>query len=116
MIDFAEWLNDELQKRGWKQADLARQAGISREAVSTTLSCKRRAGFQVCSGIAHAFGMPVMDVFRLAGLAPPVPVETPIMKEFRELFAGLPPDEQKKALRFLRCFAEASKADKEINK
>ncbi len=116
MTDFAEWLNGELQKRGWNQAELARRAGISREAVSTTLSRKRKPGFQVCSGIAHAFGIPIMDVFRLAGLTPPLPVDTPIMKEFRELFAGLPLDEQKKTLRFLRCFAEASKADKEINK
>lgn len=109
MIDFADWINNQLQKRNWKQADLARESGVSRAAISDILSGKHKAGFQVCKGIASAFRLPVMEVFRAAGLVQQVSEKTPVEAEFEYLLSNLPADEQKRFLKFMQCFQQANK-------
>lgn len=106
MTDFPEWLNDELRKRSWNQSDLARRAGISRTAVSNVLSRKRQAGWEVCNAIARAFRLPAPEILRVAGLLPPLPIETPFTKEFKDLFSGLSPKDKEAALRYLRFLVQ----------
>jgi len=68
-VNFADWLEAELQRRQWKQADLIRLSGLNSGLLSQILSKKRMPGLDTCRSIARAFGMPEIDVLRIAGLA-----------------------------------------------
>lgn len=82
METFAEWIEDELHKRAWKPADLAREAGIKDATLSRILSGTRNAGPDVCKGIARALDMSEETVFRRSGILSPLP---PAVEEEREL-------------------------------
>jgi transcriptional regulator with XRE-family HTH domain len=61
--DFATWIRDELNRRGWSQANLAERADLSRSSISKMLtSGRRKPGMRFFAGIAAAFEMPIADV------------------------------------------------------
>lgn len=68
--DFPDWLQDSLNIRGWKQADLARASGLATSVISNVINRRRNAGEVVCRAIAKAFELPPETVFRAAGLLP----------------------------------------------
>lgn len=68
--DFALWLLDQINSRGWTQADLSRSAGLTTAAVSRIMTGTRRPGPEACTGIAKALGLPISYVFQRAGLLP----------------------------------------------
>jgi transcriptional regulator with XRE-family HTH domain len=68
---FSEWLQGEMNARGWSQSELARVAGVTRSAINGIVTGTRGPGKDLCMGIAHAFKIPPEDVFRVAGLLPP---------------------------------------------
>lgn len=71
---FAEWLNQQLQKHGWTQGKLIAQSGSTKEerlssaAVSRYSTGKMLPDAASCQKIARAFDMPVELVLRKAGL------------------------------------------------
>ena len=67
-MDFTEWLTQEMQKRGWSQAELARESGITKGALSHIFSGTRKPGVIMLKAIAQAFYLPAEHVFRIAGL------------------------------------------------
>ncbi|MFZ1709742.1 MAG: helix-turn-helix domain-containing protein [Anaerolineae bacterium] len=69
-INFSEWLEAELNQRGWRQAELVRRSGLSVGHVSRIITSQRLPGSDAIQGIARAFKMPVEDVMRQAGLLP----------------------------------------------
>lgn len=61
--DFATWIRDEIQRRGWSQATLAERAGLSHSGISKMLrSGHRKPSMRFFAGIAAAFEMAVVDV------------------------------------------------------
>ena len=71
-MDFAQWLERKLNKRGWGASDLAkasRNAGykISRGQFSHIINGTRYAGPEACIAIAHALELPREEVFRARG-------------------------------------------------
>ncbi|MHC4413633.1 MAG: helix-turn-helix transcriptional regulator [Planctomycetota bacterium] len=70
---FSGWLQGELDKREWSQADLARKAGFSRAAISLVISQDRKPGPDFCRAIAKALELPEEHVFRKASLLSPKP-------------------------------------------
>ena len=68
MDDFGVWLLDQINERGWTQAELARRAKVSRAAISLILSEGRRPGHEVSAAIARAFNIPPEQVFQAAGI------------------------------------------------
>lgn len=70
LIDFAGWIIDELQKRGWAQAEFARRAEISPSQVSRVLSGDAKPGPEFLQGTARAFGLPADAIMRRAGMLP----------------------------------------------
>lgn len=68
--NFSDWLQSELDKRRWSQADLAYSAGISRAVVNKLLNRKTYPQPDTLQAIARAFKMPVETVYRAAGLLP----------------------------------------------
>jgi len=65
---FTSWIEEEIKRRGWTQAELGRRAGLAQGTISQTLSGITRPGPKFCSGIARALDIPEEEVFRRAGL------------------------------------------------
>ena len=71
MVNFFDWLDEELDQRNWVRADLAKRAKISESGLSMAYSGKRGIGPNMLTAIAGALNLPEEDVFRAAGLLPP---------------------------------------------
>lgn len=65
---FVEWLQSELDSRGWRPIDLIKKSGIDSGLLSKIQSGERRPGLDTCRAIARAFSMRDVDVLRIAGL------------------------------------------------
>jgi len=72
-MGFAEWLNKELDKRGWSQSEAARRGEISSQMVNAVVNGHANPGPGFCRGVSRAFQVPLDDVFRLAGILPSRP-------------------------------------------
>ncbi len=73
-LQFIEWFNQQLQRRGWTQGKLIAQSGNTKEerlssaAVSRYSTGKMLPDAASCQKIARAFDVPVELVLRKAGL------------------------------------------------
>lgn len=73
-VDFAEWLNEQLDIRGWRQADLIRASAKSggnplhSGYLSKILNSERQPGVKVVRQIALGLDLPEEEVQRRAGL------------------------------------------------
>jgi transcriptional regulator with XRE-family HTH domain len=70
-LRFADWLQVEMDKRGWSQSDCARAADLNRAVINKLLNRKSRPQPFTLEAIARAFKIPVEMAFRAAGLLPP---------------------------------------------
>ena len=67
---FSDWLQLELNRRGWSQSDCARAANLNRAVINKLINGKSRAQPSTLGAIAQAFKIPVETVYRAAGLLP----------------------------------------------
>lgn len=88
-LDFVDWLQSEMDAKGWRQADLARAGGLHTGHLSRVLNRERKPGVEFCQGVARAFGMRDVDVMRIAGLAasPTKDEATPSLRELISKFS-----------------------------
>lgn len=68
--NFAEWLQSEINRRGWSQSDCARAADLNRAVINKLLNGKCRPQPSTLIAIAKAFKIPVETAYRAAGLLP----------------------------------------------
>lgn len=102
---FIDWLNSELNSRGWTDYELAKRAKISPSVIS-----RARIGslpkYSACNSIASAMKIPLETVLRKAGLLPEN-ATTNLDREIDEmsyLFQQLSPDDRKRVLSIARTF------------
>lgn len=88
-LEFNHWLEEEMKARGWSQADLAREANVSRGAIGNILREERKPGKTLLIAIANAFGLPPEVVFRKAGMIPPKSDGDPRIEIISHLMASL---------------------------
>src|SRR6266498_529199 len=69
-IQFSEWLQSEMDKRGWSQSDLARSADLNRAVINKLLNAKSKPQPSTLGAIARALKIPIEITFRAAGLLP----------------------------------------------
>ncbi len=101
-MTFNEWIEQELESREWRQADLARVMGSSEGMVSMVLRGERKPGPDFCNGIARAFAVPPETVFRLAGLLPALPEEDDeLARQLVEGFKRLPIEKRREVLSYV---------------
>jgi len=72
-IDFSEWLQAEIDKRGWSQSDLARSADLNRAVINKLLNGKSHAQPATLEAISRALRIPIEITYRAAGLLPSNP-------------------------------------------
>lgn len=63
MHAYRRFIQDEMDKRGWKATDLARASGVSKQVLSTALNDTRdqlrmMPSHETVAGLARAFGVP----------------------------------------------------------
>jgi transcriptional regulator with XRE-family HTH domain len=68
--NFSEWLQAEMDQRGWSQSDCARAADLNRAVINKLLNGKCQPQPSTLAAIAHAFKIPVEAAYRAAGLLP----------------------------------------------
>jgi transcriptional regulator with XRE-family HTH domain len=96
------WLANEIETRGWSIRELARRAGVSHTTVADVISQQRIPTWDFCAAIAGALDKSPEDIFRLAGLLPPIP---PAVEEEREaigILRALSPELRAAVMNMLR--------------
>jgi transcriptional regulator with XRE-family HTH domain len=69
-IYFSEWLQTEMNKRGWSQSDLARAADLNRAVINKLLNGKSHPQPATLEAISRALKLPIETTYRAAGLLP----------------------------------------------
>ena len=112
-MDFAEWLIKELRNRGWTQADLARESGLTSGGIAHLVNRTRNPTAESCKVIARALRYPPEIVFRAAGLLPPKPAADAIIEQAEHIINGYKsPETKNRALAYLEFLrVEEEKAE-----
>jgi len=94
LMDFSDWLLDEMNNRGWSQADLSRMSGLTRQSVSDYVN-RRRTNPEPAAlvAISKALSLSPVTVFRKAGLLPDATTDQVRMEDWDHLLSQLPPEE-----------------------
>lgn len=89
--DFPEYLRGLMALKGWTSAEVSRRTEVSTSTVSRWLSGELTPNAQSCRNIAEAFGLPLAEVYRAAGLpsdyTPPDQPPQPYTDRIREALA-----------------------------
>jgi transcriptional regulator with XRE-family HTH domain len=99
--DFLQWVEFELQRRSWRNADLAREGQMSESTVSRVLNGGSRVSYEFCNGVAVAFKIRPEPLYRHAGLTPPLPAAVEEEQEIVHTIRKLPPHDRSVILRAL---------------
>lgn len=110
-METANWLRKKIEKAGITQAELARRSGISPTHITKVLNGERGLGEQSLLAIAKALHIPPENIYREAGLLPPVPKADEQQEELIYLFNQLPDQEKRSLLRFIRATLDAIKRE-----
>ena len=88
---FGVWLQEELDKRDLKQADLARMSGLKRATINRYVNQIRTTPDpDALKAIARALGYKPEDVFRIIGILPPEPDFDPLLEKANYQLAHMP--------------------------
>lgn len=99
---FGDWLTAELDKRGWTQADLVRESGLSRAQVSMVVNGGRKPGKHFCRSVARALSLPEEAVFRRAGMLPPSQAYDEKAETVKKLMAELDEWDKDEVIDFMK--------------
>jgi DNA-binding XRE family transcriptional regulator len=103
--NLARWLINQIDDLGWTQRELARRAGLSHTTINQVISEQRTPTWDFCASVAKALRIPEDEVFRLAGLKPPLPPAVAEEREAMRLFRSLPGVLREVVLTVLRALA-----------
>jgi transcriptional regulator with XRE-family HTH domain len=101
-FEFASWLQQEMNKRGWNNSELARRAGVTRGAIGNVLRGDRNTGSELCLAISKALNIPPETVFRAAGLFPPERTPEEKYEELLSILDTFTEEQRKDVLRYVR--------------
>ena len=110
MLDFWDWVDQEIQARNLSYYRIEQDAGLANAAVSRPARQRSQPTLTVCNAIAQAFDMQDVDVLRKAGLIDPVPAAVAREEEVIRLFRQVPDTHRDLAIRVLDVFAHAAPA------
>lgn len=102
MVTFPEWLQAQIDARGWDQAELARRSRTTTATISRLLSGSRNPGTDICKLIADALRLPVDEVFVAAGLLPSKPEDDRKVSELKHIYNTLDENRQDEFVKYGR--------------
>jgi transcriptional regulator with XRE-family HTH domain len=88
-LRFAEWLQSEIDKRGWSQSDCARACELNRAVINKLLNGRCKPQPVTLIAIARGFKIPVETAYRAAGLLPPSTDEDDSTQELLYIFKSI---------------------------
>lgn len=102
-ISFADWLQEELNKRGWSQSELGRRAGLSRATISVLISGRSQPKAETCLALARALNLPAETVLKAADLLPelPAPGGDPTIGEIADMLKRMTAEERQEILAYV---------------
>jgi transcriptional regulator with XRE-family HTH domain len=103
MITIADWIEEELKKRHWSRAELAKRSGVSESQISRFMSGQRGIGEKSIRKIADALNYPPQKIFEMAGLLPKEKGKDSRVAEATHLFSLLPDEQKESVLIFMRA-------------
>ena len=86
---FSEWLQEEMDKRGWSQSDLARSAELNRAVINKLLNGKSHPQPSTLEAISRALKIPIETIYRVAGLLPVNPDSDDVAAEALYIFKSI---------------------------
>lgn len=110
-MKFSQWLNQQLKIRQMRQAEFARSGDISPSAVQRVIAGHRRPGENMLRAASKAFEMPLLEIYKIAGVIPENGVGQQYSLEDRqilELLKGLSPEQKKQAVDFISFLRQNS--------
>ena len=97
--DFGDWLRQERERRGLSQSDLARLASIHRSVINK-LETGTIPTPETLQSLGKGLKISLENVYRAAGLLPPVPEITEQKEELNYLFDQLSKEKKKDLLNY----------------
>jgi len=94
-LRFADWLQAEMEKRGWSQSDCARAADLNRAVINKLLNRKSRPQPFTLIAIARGFKVPIETAYRAAGLLPPSSDGDDAIAELMHIFNSIQSPQRK---------------------
>jgi transcriptional regulator with XRE-family HTH domain len=94
-LRFAEWLQSEIDKRGWSQSDCARACDLNRAVINKLLNGKCKPQPATLMAIARGFKIPVETAYRAAGLLPALADGDDTTQELLHIFKSLQSPQRK---------------------
>lgn len=92
---FTEWLQNEMDKRGWSQSECARAADLNRAVINKLLNGKCKPQPVTLIAIARGFKIPVETVYRAAGLLPSSNHDDETTQELIHIFKSIQSPQRK---------------------
>jgi transcriptional regulator with XRE-family HTH domain len=103
-LRFAEWLQSEIDKRGWSQSDCARACDLNRAVINKLLNGKCNPQPVTLMAISRGFKIPIETAYRAAGLLPPSNDGEESTQELIHIFRSLQsPQSKATAIRLLKA-------------
>jgi transcriptional regulator with XRE-family HTH domain len=114
-MDFVDWLEDEMKRRGWAPAELAKAAGMYPSTLSRILTRERSAGPEACNALAKALGLAPAVVFQRAGIMDPSPLtgieRDELLSQLVTLARQLSPAERRRLTRIAELYVAEQQED-----
>ena len=101
-IYFSDWLQGELEKRGWSQAELARRSNLSRSGVNLLITGRNQPRAETCLALARGLGLAPETVLKAADLLPEgeAPDQDPTLEELVDLARRMSTEEREELLSY----------------
>ncbi len=110
LMDFSVWLNQELETRGWSRSEAARRGNVSASMFDKVINGQAKPGIDFCRGVAKAFNLPVIEVFRKAGIENTEDLGNKA-EEIKELFSQLTTENQAHIRQQIQVLLEMQRRD-----
>jgi transcriptional regulator with XRE-family HTH domain len=88
-LRFTEWLETEMNKRGWSQSECARVCDLNRAVINKLLNGKCKPQPVTLMAIARGFKIPLETAYRAAGLLPPSDHDDDTTRELIHIFKSI---------------------------
>jgi transcriptional regulator with XRE-family HTH domain len=109
-MDFSVWLNQELETRGWSRSEAARRGKVSASMFDKVINGQAKPGINFCRGVAKAFNLPVIEVFRRAGIENTEDLGNKA-EEIKDLFSQLTTENQEHIQQQVRVLLEMQRRE-----
>ncbi len=100
MMSFSEWIESELNKRGWSRSEAARRGGISPSMMDKVINGNSTPGLIFYKGLSKAFKISLFEILVKAGeITNSSSTATAYLDKFGEILPRLTPEQRDQLLK-----------------